>query len=135
MFSHADFRFFTERARQTAGEQIEDQSGSWVLQIDCPEIFIPLPFEPARFVPETSTSPAFLKKFPPPSQSGGPPNTPPTPPKPEPELIVDAGVLEITSDGDFRTRPHFPFRPGKASGDMVQCDPPRPVLLHEVRAL
>src|SRR5437764_7334935 len=32
------FRFFVERAPQAASEQIEGQSGKWVLQIDCPEI-------------------------------------------------------------------------------------------------
>ena len=114
------FRFFVERAPQAAGEQIEDQAGQWVLQIDCPEIFVPLPFEPARFVPETATSPAFLKKFPPPQISVG------APPRPELKLIVDAGVLEITSDGDFRVRPDFSFRPGDASGDLVRfrVDPP-----------
>src|SRR4029450_1408329 len=60
------FRFFNQRAPQAAGEQIEGQSGNWVLQIDCPEVFVPLPFEPGIFVAETTTTPAFLKRFPPP---------------------------------------------------------------------
>ena len=112
------FRFFVERVPQQAGEQIEGQAGNWVLQIDCPEIFIPLPFEPGQFVPETSTSPASLKKY--------PSFSPALPPRPDPKLIVDGGVLEITSDGDFRVRPDFSFRPGDASGDLVRfrVDPP-----------
>jgi hypothetical protein len=116
------FRFFNQRAPQTAGEQIESQSGNWVLQIDCPEIFVPLPFEPGRFVPETETSPAFIKKFPPDPPGGQPPPLP----KPDLKLIVDGGVLEITSDGDFRVRPDFSLHPGDTSGDLVRfrVDPP-----------
>ena len=101
------FRFFNQRAPQAAGEQIEGQSGNWVLQIDCPEVFVPLPFEPGIFVPESTTNPAFLKKFPPPTTDPEPPAVP----KPDPRLVVDAGVLEITSDGDFRIRPDFSFHP------------------------
>ena len=51
-----------------------------MLQIDCPEVFVPLPFEPGIFVPETTTNPAFLKQFPP--STAGP--EPPAVAKPDP---------------------------------------------------
>src|SRR4029450_10696940 len=58
------FRFFNQRPPQAAGGQTEAHSGHGVLQIARPEFFVPLPFEPGIFVAETTTTPAFLKRFP-----------------------------------------------------------------------
>ena len=108
------FRFFVNRIPVAPGQHIEGQSGDWILQIDVPEVSILLPFEPAEFVPETAAAPAHVVPFFPESEPDSPGE------RPDLLLSMDAGVLEITSDGQMRVRTDFSLSPTAESDELVR---------------
>ncbi len=103
------FRMFQAREQLDAagGDHIEGSADRWLLQVATQGLSVRLPFDAADFVPESSIRPAYLV-----ARGAGADK--------ETRLFVDAGVLEITSDGDVLVRPNLSMSPDPYHGALIR---------------